>query len=154
MEIEKQVCSLKLAKRLKRLGVKEGYFCWVEDLSYMNRDDVGNKSKAEVLGTQVRFSFEYFDLLNNPFVNIYPAFTVAELGLMFPPCVNNIDWYSKKVETFNEKERQIEIKFGMWFLDFDEVAGKTNKHATLGETEADARAKTLIYLLENKLIEI
>lgn len=63
----------------------------------------------------------------------YSAFTVAELGAMLPPHI-----VSYKVKDCPE-----------WYC--------TRKHDTLYEvsadTEADARAKMLIYLIENNFID-
>lgn len=64
---------------------------------------------------------------------IYSAFTVAELGVILPEM-----FYSGKVL------RDGEIKWwGRW---------KNYTTASMENTEADARAQMLIYLLENKLI--
>lgn len=67
LPIEKQVCSLELAKRLKELGVpKESYFKWHsvkgdrEKDCYVTHDDAG-------------YGYE-----------LCAAFTVAELGEMLP----------------------------------------------------------------------
>lgn len=63
MKLEKQVCSLELAKRLKELGVKqESYFYWSYDLL----DSHTIRHQAKGWGAD------------------YSAFTVAELGEMLP----------------------------------------------------------------------
>jgi hypothetical protein len=64
------------------------------------------------------------------------AFTAGELGEMLP-----IWFHSRKRENDDWVCRVMEVR--------------TNKnHHSFGKTEADARAKMLIYLLENKLMEL
>jgi len=60
----------------------------------------------------------------------YSAFTVAELGVMLPMWITS--------EKTNE---------GKFFV-------RSEEYITLENTEADARAKMLIYLIENKLMEM
>jgi len=59
------------------------------------------------------------------------AFTCAELGEMLP------------VEYWEKQGRTIVGTYGFWFGD---------EEAVYADTEADARGKMLIYLLENRLI--
>lgn len=70
----------------------------------------------------------------------YSAFTVAELGEMLP---NFVESYKSHDDGFN------------WFCRRF-VDGDISKYNALqtANTEADARAKMLIYLLENKLITL
>lgn len=126
MKISDQVCSLELAKRLKELGGKqESLFCWV-----------GSKHGDE----------DYFFLVysgDSQFGGVYPretgedysAFTVAELGGI------------------------LRLGGQVWMPYFCDQAmdnGWVYKFQTgkiiVENTEADARAKMLIYLLESSLI--
>jgi uncharacterized protein YaeQ len=66
----------------------------------------------------------------------YAAFTVAELGELLTKA--NYNWQTAK------------FKNGRWFI-ADYVAELPNAEA---DTEADARGKMLVYLLENKLITL
>lgn len=66
-----------------------------------------------------------------------PAFTVAELGEMLPECVT-----SERFKTYNEKDT------GRWCSEYS-TNDKTKE--LWAPTEADARAKMLIYLKENEL---
>lgn len=74
MTLEQQVCSLKLAKRLKELGVKQ------ESIFYWN--DKG----------QMMADFNWSDVENEDWETMkldwYSAFTVAELGELLRPKVN------------------------------------------------------------------
>jgi hypothetical protein len=64
---------------------------------------------------------------------MYPAFSVAELGEMLP--------YGCDTCKFVPEE-------GGWIVHSEDVPGMNWKE----DTEADARARCLIYLVENKLI--
>ncbi len=127
MKLEDQVCSLELAKKLKELGVKQ------ESLFYYDCDEDGEASVV----------IEYDPhILINQHAWRYSAFTVAELGEMLPirypghgQSLVCSKWYEK------------------WFVEYH-----TTFEAPLcrieERTEADARAKMLIHLLENNLITL
>lgn len=105
MELEKQVCSLELAKRLKKLGAKqESVFYWVDYKSaWCLREKAIQPQDCS-------------------------AFTVAELGDMLP----------KLLKTICSKD-------GNWWVHTDDWSCCAN-------TEADARANMLIYLIEEGLV--
>jgi hypothetical protein len=122
MKLEQQVCSLELAKRLKELGVKQ------ESLV-----------KWDTLGDHAELSYGYSTY---PGLVRYAAFTVAELGEMLPEAflwegVTQVGLHCGKYT-------------GGWHV-YYKSAGK-RIHYEDGKTEVAARAKMLIYLLENKLI--
>lgn len=125
MKLEQQVCSLDLAKRLKELGVKqESYFYW---------------SGTEQFGFLVRpfeDRFQYPEAIN------LSAFTVAELGEMLPDAVAT---YRYKTED-EDPNTWACIKY---------VPGNhsTYEYVCHADTEANARGKCLIYLLEQGMIK-
>lgn len=141
LSLERQVCSLALAKRLKELGVKQdGLFTWIKNFHTNDLWRIG----------------DYVDIGNNneaiarrlePWFAIGPsAFTVAELGKMLPDAIEKDAWtYTLQIDKWNDDEVW-DVSYinadGALLVDFYE------------KTEADARAKMLIYLLENKLITI
>lgn len=126
MPLEKQVCSLELSKKLKELGVKkESYWYWLEQMGRV----FALADKYEIERQWKASSRE-----------IYSAFTVAELGEMMAgefigACALEIkkEWW---------------VSGGEWEPG---VPGRY-KHLETADTEADARAKMLIYLIENKLV--
>lgn len=123
MNIEQQVTSLELSKRLKELGVEQrGYFCWsVKDFETMEPKVVPLTGAVGILGKGVTCS----------------AFTVAELGEMLPTFI--------VYEHTNEDKR--------WrCFSTKEVGTGSYPSLQYADTEADARAKMLIYLIENKLV--
>lgn len=125
MTLESQVCSLDLAKRLKGLGVKqESYFNWAKIKQEPKTSWIIDKNAVTL-----------------PEVDYYSAFTVAELGEMLP--VRDGD------KNFTYKRAYAQEKGFYWLI----YGGEDNEKMT-ANTEADARAKLLIHLLENKLIAL
>lgn len=130
MKLEQQVTSLEISKRLKELGVKqESYFQWYE----LYGDN--NWTLAP---------------LNKSGNNTVSAFTVAELGEMLPDYVATDHLYSLQ-QTRNwtvVAERKLRYHISYWFL------GKEILHSIDDDSEANARGKMLIYLLENNLLTL
>lgn len=109
MQLDLQVCSLKLAQKLKALGVpQDSLFCW--DTAH---NEIHLREDAEGL-------LEDSLLLS--------AFTVAELGHLLPH--ETISYFDLA---------------GLWQCKYPH----DSKHIKGEVSEADARAKMLIYLLEH-----
>ncbi len=133
MELNQQVCSLDLAKRLKELGVKqESFFFWYQDNLRTGDEPLG---RGHVYNAGENFS----------------AFTVAELGEMLPWMLEHKG--HKHVLYIETLDGAFAVKYLSW--------GRPDDHAvhvmpgwTCELTEADARAAMLIYLLENKFITL
>jgi hypothetical protein len=126
MNLEQQVCSLDLAKRLKELGVKQGsLFYWVN----MKRNGWEIRTP---LGARKGIEFALSRISG------ISAFTVAELGEMLPKNSGNGEYISR----WNSNKRWECYMRNRPGCGFEQYA----------DTEADARAQMLIYLLENKLI--
>ncbi|MDQ4420751.1 hypothetical protein OOT33_09940 [Sphingobium sp. DEHP117] len=130
MKLEQQVCSLKLAKRLKELGVKQHSLFWWDDHTEI--------SFVEIVS---------FMEPDNP---VCSAFTVAELGEI----LNNA--CSVKFDDSVMQSLSAINGFMVWLADINSDAYPTidswmEQFHEL--TEADARAKMLIYLIENDLIQ-
>lgn len=122
MNIEQQVVSLELAKKMKELGFDDYSF-----FTYAVFDH------ATFIWTKKDFSL---DKSTEPLLATYPAYTVAELGNMLP-------W---------DIVIHRDIDKG-WHITF-QANGMTEKDMQFSEgpIETDARAKMLIYLAENNLI--
>lgn len=124
MQLNQQVSSLKLSKKLKKLGVKQdGYFDWwtIQSTNGTFKKEVGTYNDVRYFGLDQEKECS--------------AFTVAELGEMLP---GNINGYP------------IMCQWGL--MHNLHYVGNTNIHEVVSNTEADARAIFLIYLLENNLI--
>lgn len=128
MNLESQVCSLELSKRLKELGVKQ------KSLFYWIRVETENKN---IDGFGLTYIINIFKPIQN-FKEIYSAFTVSELGEILPDncytqknCARiTVDWICHHIIDDDQED--------IW----------------IGESEADARAKMLVYILKNKLMEL
>lgn len=131
MNLKNQVCSLELAKRLKELGVKQESIFWYTCFRNGTAD----------------ISFQYDSKYIPP--SHYAAFTVAELGEILPDHIIYKNPFGIPQEYYlKQSKKDNEYKIYIEFLDEDGVA------IFFSENEANARAKMLIYLLENKLMEL
>jgi len=136
MKLEEQVISLEVAKKLKGLGVKqESYFYWADP--YLDGHEVFSLDVVVDWGyeEQLKDWINEHDGENRLKENSYSAFTVAELGEMLPDEIKGHLLVGTK-----------------GFLAYRDLKGwdlvEINE-----KTEANARGKMLIYILENKLIE-
>lgn len=148
MELKDQVTSLEISKRLKELGVKQdGAFSWVK------RFDTEAKAERIFL----------WQTIPNPYLEDFSAFTVSELGEMLPshiiikqPVIVSAEedeeqefWYWLSVDKSDD---------GLWFVNYgdnEEIAPCFKDWDDIqATTEADARGKMLIHLLENGLLSL
>ena len=124
--IEKQVTSLEPSKQLKELEVKQDSL-WYWNIYITSKPYLsGGKQFEDELatdGTYIQYSVS--------------AFTVAELGEMLP------DWADFTQKHYNSTSKET------WYRCYVK-AGITSIDDF---KEADARAKMLIWLIENKLVE-
>lgn len=134
MKLENQVISLDLAKRLKELGVKQGsfwYWCKIAILTG-HQESVSHEWQLLARGGQ---GLEYSS-----------AFTVAELGEMLPEeLVIDGEW-----STFLETAKAEKA----WHVYYHNDDMPRTLHLEYADSESDARAKMLIYLIENKLVTV
>lgn len=127
MKLEDQVCSLELAKSLKELGFRqESEFYW--------------KSPEWMLVAKQDFEPSVLEYAIGHGSLVFSAFTVAELGEMFPN-----DW----------RKRYFSMRNGDGWCCWISSEGYWNhwEDTTQSETEANARAKMLIYLIEQGIIK-
>jgi hypothetical protein len=122
MNLEDQVCSLELAKRLKELGVpQESLFYW-----HITTDGIMLNDSLSFF-TCFKKYIETRDRYVTSGGEVFSAFTVAELG---EELFKNYGSFISNVHGVETIDRNCEIK---------------------ADTEANARAKMKIYLIENKL---
>ena len=128
MKLESQVVSLEHARKLKELGVRqESAFYWI------GSDLLSSPEAHDTLGRLTWPKKEAW----------ISAFTVAELGEMLPDTVVLSNGKTHVLVTGKT--------VGLWEV------GYRNGSAPLffrHTSEADARAKCLVYLIENKIISV
>jgi hypothetical protein len=128
---------LELSKKLKELGVQqESLYRHVAFLDYGNSQKIYSPSGWYIA---VWYKDRMFDRprVDEEWVS---AFTVAELGEMLPS-LNGKGW----IQSYKGDG-------GFWNVSFQ--VSTSNELVNFGsESEADARAKMLIYLLENGLLK-
>ena len=131
MKIENQVCTLEQAKKLKELGVTaEPLFWYVIDIDPITPLDIIQK-----------WQHSNFDQCEK-----YSAFTVAELGVMLPDGKTIDPEYTQIVTCRSYSDSSLYVCF------CERVIGDNEPTIEqFGDTEAEARADMLIYLLENHL---
>ena len=125
MTLEQQVTSLEISKRLKELGVKQESLFWWHHERLEDTDEVDSWGENHLGVWQ----------------NVVSAFTVAELGEMLPEVIRKDEWLTC--------EKTIG---GVWKISYSYFDGVNRDNFQTADTEADARGKMLIYLLENKLM--
>lgn len=124
MKLSDQVCSLKLSKRLKELGVEQ------TALSFWNN---------EVDPPKVIFSgYEVAQ-----YGGFCSAFTVAELGELLKPF--KLPYIYRADDGYKWRIQEDEIHN----FDYEKMGKAIDFYYS--NTEANARAKMLIYLIENNL---
>jgi len=128
MKLENQVTSLELAKKLKELGVKQ------ESLFYYRFATDGHTNK-----TDLNYGESHKD---NDYASCVSAYTAAELGELLPTEEKDgLGFFSGKA-------------INGWFCEVKnyKVMPYERLHVELQhDTDANARAKMLIYLIENDL---
>lgn len=151
MNIENQVCTLEQAKKLKELGVNaESLFWWTQDKtpSSPNLHYYGWSQESMPWGV---FFGQRSRISTSDVFEEYSAYTVAELGEMLPSKIE-IKGASYIVTSMKSAQAETGVKYSWTCRVWNTKQGLFKKE--FGETEAQARAAMLIYLLENKLITV
>lgn len=144
MELIKQISNLELSRRLEKLGVKqESEFYWVNC-----EIDVEGKYRFKgwhIVPEEETFALKEYSYTDDKELKMYSAFTSAELGEMLPRSIkykNDIAWLQIEVQGIQEG----------WSCQYHAPKRVIKFFET--RTMSDCMAKMLIYLLENKLIEL
>jgi len=139
MKLEQQVTNLELSKKLKELGMGQESLFWYAKTGYSGKHSfLGTKRDMD------RFKeHEYDDMPGaNDTYDFISTFTVAELGEMLPFGTKSIH-----IDAWDETYQGGKT----WMCNAPE---RKKRHIEYADTEANARAKMLIYLMENDLIDI
>lgn len=137
MILEQQLTSLELSQKLKELGVKqESLFYYQGGQIYIRSQHIDSRMLIADNGERTLYIPE-FDV---------SAFTCSELGEMLPGSITtDSDYYQLTCYKGKDTEK--------YFVYYENLAREDLcKHFAVADTEADARAKMLIYLLEQNLL--
>jgi hypothetical protein len=130
MKLENQCVSLEIAKRLKELG------CTQESLFYWHNVDVMPSIICKHWHPERSGDFWI------------SAYTVAELGEILP---GQFRKYNQQIQLYREYFINHAKVGDVWLTDCVNEASNTSLKTFKCETEANARGRMLIYLLENKI---
>ncbi len=134
-----QVVSQPLAKKMKELGIEqESLFVW---WSYGDEWRVGDTSTQDLMDELHKDAYKKDPSL--PEVERYYAYTVAELGEMLPYSFLHKDKFWNLVE---------QKRLSGYLIQYKQMPNVDPLHTVREAKEADARAKMLIYLVENNLL--
>lgn len=136
MKLEQQVTNKEISQRFQELGVKqESYFRWCVRVP---RGTTPDEQRLDDINYIIADDEKVGS--NKMYVPEYSAFTVAELGEILP--ARTLSWKR------HTKDFCCEVD------EVTDLGEKKANHAEFELTEADARGKMLIYLLENGLITL
>lgn len=137
MTLEQMCCSLEHSKKLRELGVPQ------DSVFYWWRVFAGTR------GEKIEISLRKPSKATLP-DECYSAFISGELGEMLPSLIN---YEITPNKIYQARSTQYSAYGGKWSITFWEQPKDKNKEI-IADTEADARALMVIYLLENKLINL
>jgi len=133
MKLKDQVTRLELSKKLKELGVKQGGVFW-----WLQKKLLG-VVLWELESDKALIKIHRFKKVS--------AFTVAELGRLLPSYIKDDDGVLQFLYTYKDDADFWRVLYRQWGATGSPF--ETQKE----QSEADARAIMLIYLIENKLYE-
>lgn len=144
MNLEDQVVSLELSRRLKELGVNQPALVYWFDVPEIyhtggdgNIDHTKTKFKTH-LGSPLAWNIDFKDS--------YAAYTAPELGELLPKFIG---------EYFYQQIPDLRGHWSCNYINIDGVKFTPYPHMYFTDkNEANHRAKMLIHLLENKLIKL
>lgn len=155
MKLEQQAVSLELAQKLKELGVDQNsvfYWSLKEDVQTngTNSDETSYKIRSKNWNLIRKEEFTIQTIEGWYKQELCSAFTVAELGEMLPKSIEKSYPGEEKKYTYYLSiwYSEQDIK---WYVGYEDLTGIPCREES--DTEADARAKTLIYLIENGLLK-
>ena len=170
LPLEKQVSSLEPSRRLKELGVKQkSLYYWVKGDKQRGvcpdcRKAGGLVPECAYCGgtgkdieNQNYYLYGRLEVWQEDRVKDYSAFTVAELGEMLPHRVKSFPfekWHNDALLHELLSFRGVKYGYKMYYESDTGEEFPKPKDAIWADTEADARALMLIYLIENNLIKV
>lgn len=141
LPLEQQVCSLESAKRLKELGIsQQSLYSYVDMGDYRQKKYSGYKPYFKLVDYDCAKARRYNEFPDEQ----YSAYTVAELVELLPNRLVGKNFILELVIFKGNQEYTIGYR-----------GEPSDKNIWAGaDTLANAIAKMLIYLIENKLMEV
>ena len=144
MELKDQVVSFEFARKLKELGVQQkSLFAWKMG-TVQNGGNILIRVPERSTLVQSNLKAEPCLWKSDTWGDHFAAFTVAELGELLPKKVKKDGYYVATI-WFGEEASYIE---------YGDREGHRIPLSPIAGSEADARAKMLIYLIENQLVSL
>lgn len=142
MELKKQCISLNQSKRLKELGIEQNsIFMWV----HSKTPNIVSSNNGIHLFVSAKDIIDDND--GDKFDSeMCSAFLVSEIGAMLPPEMIKIEGKNRFICSYKGVTGEV------YFCDYSNGRDGKYFHLHQGDTEAEARAAMLIYLLENNII--
>jgi hypothetical protein len=146
MNIEKQLCTISQSRRLKELGVlQESQCCHYQEQTPRNPNLHEYGWPQENMPWHISTTGKRSRISGNSVLYEYSAFSVAELGQLLPDLLST----DRQYELVCVKEDDCWLVMYVAGNDLCDVL-----HKKAAKNEADAKATMLIYLLENKLVDV
>lgn len=157
MKLKNQEVSVGLAKEMKELGVKQdSQRYWV----YYTRTSLAERDWKELCGTEddmeeFELELDYNLCKRVAYIDRISAYTVAELGEMLPPYFVSYKteydgWQCESPWGFNDRYVIDSQKYQVYEKVSSAIPQRLVQEA---QTEADARAKMVIYLIKEGLLK-
>lgn len=157
--MEQHVCSLESAQRLKKMGIQQKslvYWLNVQHCVHMKVKEDGYTLQEDENGNPMIDKIDYRIELGNPMAwdikkeDTWSAFIASELGELLPSSIN--EWGLTIYATSCVGQEKLINKWHIQYTDSSEQKALMKYISDLNLSTAMARM--LIYLLENKLMEL
>ena len=137
MKLDEQVCSYSQAKKLAQLGfTSTTQFYWITSESFGKTDPVLVSVQDQQTSAEGSF---------------YAAPTVAELGILLPTEISHEDELYYLQGTIGNRQGEF---YYIWFQSSLDNAEWELFPSIEKDTEAEARAEALIWLIENDFVSV
>lgn len=155
MKLENQVCTIEQARKMKELGIVQEslFYHWNEKTPANSNLQYYGYAQDQIPWITIlgkRSNVSGYERWTNEEVS---AFTVAELGVMLP----EEQAYKFFSTYYNDHSGNWEVEYRGFktddeLEDWNSIEPPPKIYETEGDTEAQARAEMIIWLLENKIV--
>jgi len=147
MRLEEQVISLELAKELKELNCRQESLWWwnthYDDGHHLHRFGEMIDDLMVISGDKRNSMLENYSIKDYTTYREYSAFTVAELGEMLPRVILG-SYHSLRIAKNDHP-------INLWHISYEGC--REIRVSLSANTEANARAKMVLYLVKEGLLK-